>query len=127
MNSGLSGYLVLGGVCVGGILLFVAAMVARKLLAPHDPNPAKLTTYESGVDPVGSGWAQTKVRYLAYAFLYLVFAIDTVYLFPWALVLRDSRLGVASLAEMAIFIAVLLVGLAHAARRGVLSWVNDVD
>lgn len=127
MHSGLSGYLVLGGVCVAGILLFLAAMVARRLLAPHDPNPAKLATYESGVDPVGTGWAQTKVRYLAYAFLYLVFAIDTVYLFPWALVLRDGKLGAASLVEMAIFIAVLLVGLAHAARRGVLSWLNDVD
>lgn len=127
MRSGLSGYLVLGGVGVAGILLFVAAMIARRLLAPVDPNPAKLATYESGVDPVGTGWAQTKVRYLAYAFLYLVFAIDTVYLFPWALVLRDSRLGMTSLAEMGIFISVLLVGLAHAARRGVLSWVNDVD
>ncbi|GAB3758964.1 NADH-quinone oxidoreductase subunit A [Yimella sp. NH-Cas1] len=127
MRSGLSGYLVLGGVGVAGILLFVAAMIARRLLAPVDPNPAKLATYESGVDPVGTGWAQTKVRYLAYAFLYLVFAIDTVYLFPWALVLRDSRLGMTSLVEMGIFISVLLVGLAHAARRGVLSWVNDVD
>lgn len=127
MRSGLSGYLVLGGVGVAGILLFVAAMIARRLLAPVDPNPAKLATYESGVDPVGTGWAQTKVRYLAYAFLYLVFAIDTVYLFPWALVLRDSRLGTTSLVEMGIFISVLLVGLAHAARRGVLSWVNDVD
>ncbi|RYG77628.1 NADH-quinone oxidoreductase subunit A [Yimella sp. RIT 621] len=102
-------------------------MIARRLLAPVDPNPAKLATYESGVDPVGTGWAQTKVRYLAYAFLYLVFAIDTVYLFPWALVLRDSRLGMTSLVEMGIFISVLLVGLAHAARRGVLSWVSDVD
>jgi len=127
VRSGLSGYLVLGGVGVAGILLFVAAMIARRLLAPVDPNPAKLATYESGVDPVGTGWAQTKVRYLAYAFLYLVFAIDTVYLFPWALVLRDSRLGMTSLVEMGIFISVLLVGLAHAARRGVLSWVNDVD
>lgn len=127
MHSGLSGYLVLVGVSVGGVLLFVAAMVARRLLAPRAPDPSKLTTYESGVDPVGTGWAQTKVRYLAYAFLYLVFAIDSVYLFPWALVLRDDRLGVTSLVEMGIFIAVLLVGLAHAARRGVLSWVNDVD
>ncbi|GAB3588274.1 NADH-quinone oxidoreductase subunit A [Calidifontibacter terrae] len=127
MHSGLSGYLVLAGVTVAAVLLFCAAMVARRLLAPRDPYPAKLTTYESGVDPTGSGWAQTKVRYLGYAFLYLVFAIDTVYLFPWALVLRDPHLGRTSLAEMGIFVAVLVVGLAHVARRGALSWTATTD
>jgi len=78
----------------------------------------KLTTYECGVDPVGEGWAQTNVRYFLYAFLYVVFAVDAVYLFPWATVIRSPDLGAASLAEMAIFILVVLIGLAHAARRG---------
>ena len=121
MRSGLSGYLVLAGVGVSGVLLFVAAMLARRLLAPRDPNPAKLSTYESGVDPVGTGWAQTKVRYLAYAFLYVIFAVDAVYLFPWALVLRTD-LGLVSLLEVAIFIGVVLLGLVHAVRRGLLRW-----
>jgi NADH-quinone oxidoreductase subunit A len=75
------------------------------------------------VDPVGEGWAQTKVRYLVYSFLYVIFAVDTIYLFPWALVLRSAELGVASLVEMGIFIAVIVLGLAHAARRGLLRWV----
>lgn len=127
MNSGLSGYLVLGGVALTCALLFLAAGGARRLLAPSDPFPAKLSTYESGVDPIGTGWAQTQVRYLAFAFLYLVFAIDVVYLFPWALVLRDPALGRTSVVEMGIFIGVLLVGLAHVARRGVLDWGDDVD
>jgi NADH-quinone oxidoreductase subunit A len=83
----------------------------------------KLTTYECGVDPVGHGWAQTNVRYFLYAFLYVVFAVDAVYLFPWATVIRSQDLGVASLVEMAIFILVVLIGLAHAARRGLLRWV----
>ena len=83
----------------------------------------KLTTYECGVDPVGEGWAQTNVRYFLYAFLYVVFAVDAVYLFPWATVIRNADLGLASLVEMGIFIGVLLVGLAHAARRGLLRWV----
>jgi NADH-quinone oxidoreductase subunit A len=83
----------------------------------------KLTTYECGVDPVGEGWAQTNVRYFLYAFLYVVFAVDAVYLFPWATVIRSADLGMASLAEMAIFILVVLIGLAHAARRGLLRWV----
>jgi NADH-quinone oxidoreductase subunit A len=72
---------------------------------------------------VGDGWAQTNVRYFLYAFLYVVFAVDAVYLFPWATVIRSADLGMASLAEMGIFIGVLLVGLAHAARRGLLRWV----
>jgi NADH-quinone oxidoreductase subunit A len=116
-----SPYVVVAAVVVVGALLFVAAMGARALLAPHAPTRAKLTTYESGVDPVGQGWAQTQVRYFVYAFLYVIFAVDAVYLFPWALVAR-SRLGAASLVEIAIFIGVLLVGLVHAGRRGLLRW-----
>jgi NADH-quinone oxidoreductase subunit A len=75
------------------------------------------------VDPVGEGWAQTNVRYFLYAFLYVVFAVDAVYLFPWATVIRRPDLGTTSLVEMGIFLGVLLVGLAHAARRGLLRWV----
>jgi len=98
-------------------------MGVRRLLAPYAPTAAKLTTYECGVDPVGDGWAQTNIRYFLYAFLYVIFAVDAVYLFPWATVIRSADLGMVSLAEMGIFIGVLLVGLAHAARRGLLRWV----
>jgi NADH-quinone oxidoreductase subunit A len=111
------------GVVLAGVLLFVAAMGARLILAPRAPTTAKLTTYECGVDPVGEGWAQTNVRYFLYAFLYVVFAVDAVYLFPWATVIRSSELGAASLVEMAIFLGIVLVGLAHAARRGLLRWL----
>ena len=119
----MAGYLVVAAVLAAGVLLFLAAMTARRLLAPRAPLPAKLTTYESGVDPVGAGWAQTKVRYFVFSFLYVVFAVDAIYLFPWATVIRDADLGLASLVEMGIFITVLVVGLAHAARRGLLRWV----
>lgn len=121
--SRVSPYLTVAGVVLAGALLFVAAMGARLILAPRAPTAMKLTTYECGVDPVGEGWAQTNVRYFLYAFLYVVFAVDAVYLFPWATVIRSSDLGLASLAEMAIFILVVLIGLAHAARRGLLRWV----
>ena len=121
--SRVSPYITVGGVVLVGVLLFVAGMGVRRLLAPYAPTPAKLTTYECGVDPVGHGWAQTNVRYFLYAFLYVIFAVDAVYLFPWATVIRDSDLGMASLAEMAIFLGVVLVGLAHAARRGLIRWV----
>lgn len=118
-----SGYLVLVAVALAGVLLVTAAMTARRLLAPRAATSAKATTYESGVDPVGEGWAQSHIRYLAFAFLYVVFAVDAVYLFPWALVVRDPALGATSLAEMGLFIGVLVVGLIHAARRGLLRWL----
>lgn len=117
-----SPYVVVAAVVLVGLLLFVAAMGARALLAPKAPTRAKLTTYESGVDPVGQGWAQTQIRYFVYAFLYVIFAVDAVYLFPWALVIRSTGLGAASLVEIGVFIGILLVGLAHAARRGLLRW-----
>ena len=115
-------YAVAAAVLAAGVLLFVAAMVARRLLAPRVAGSAGRTTYESGVDPIGAGWAQTNVRYLVYAFLYVIFAVDAVYLFPWALIAR-SELGVASLLEVAIFVGIILIGLVHAARRGLLRWL----
>lgn len=120
--TGTTGYVVVAAVILAGILLVTAAMTARRLLAPRAATPAKVTTYESGVDPIGHGWAQSQIRYVSFAFLYVVFAVDAVYLFPWALVIRDPDLGVRSLVEIAIFIGILVVGLVHAARRGLLRW-----
>ncbi len=118
--SGSASWLVVSAVAAGGILFFAAAMLANRALRPHLPTPEKRTTYESGVDPVGTGWAQTQVRYYLYAFLYVVFAVDAVYLFPWAVVLAE--LGWPAVVEMAIFLGVLAVGLLHAWRRGALRW-----
>lgn len=114
-------YLVVAAVVLAGVALVAAAMGARRLLAPADPTPGKLTTYESGVDPVGEGWHQGSVRYLVFTLLYVIFAVDAVYLFPWALVVR-TELGLASLVEMAIFIGVIVVALLHVWRRGLLRW-----
>lgn len=119
----MGGYVVVGAVVLAGILLVSAAAVARRLVAPRAPTRAKLTTYESGVDPVGTGWAQSNVRYFVYAYLYVIFAVDAVYLFPWATVIRDADLAGASLVEMGVFVGVLVLGLAHAARRGLLRWL----
>ncbi|WP_131105616.1 NADH-quinone oxidoreductase subunit A [Ornithinimicrobium sufpigmenti] len=114
-------YLVVALALLAGIAVVAAAMGGRRLLAPVDPSAAKLATYESGVDPVGSGWEQGSVRYVVFALLYVIFAVDAVYLFPWALVIR-TELGLASLVEMAIFIGVLVVALLHVWRRGLLRW-----
>ena len=114
-------YAVVAAVAAAGVLVFAGGMSANRMLRPRWPSAEKLTTYESGVDPVGSGWAQTQVRYYLYAFLYVVFAVDTVYLFPWVTVVRSY--GWATLAEMGAFLGILAVGLLHAGRRGALRWV----
>jgi NADH-quinone oxidoreductase subunit A len=113
-------YLVVAAVIGAGVLLFAGAMAAGRLLRPRVPSPEKRLSYESGVDPVGSGWAQTQIRYYLYAFLYLVFAVDSVYLFPWVTVVH--RFGWATLGEMGVFLGIIAVGLLHAARRGALRW-----
>jgi NADH-quinone oxidoreductase subunit A len=113
-------YLVVGAVLAAGILLFVGAMGAARLLRPRVPSVEKSLTYESGVDPVGAGWAQSQIRYYLYAFLYVIFAVDAVYLFPWVTVVE--KFGWATLAEMGVFLGIIAVGLLHAARRGALRW-----
>jgi NADH-quinone oxidoreductase subunit A len=111
---------VVAAVATGGVLFFTVAMVANWALRPRVPTPEKLTTYESGVDAVGRGWSQINVRYYLYAYLYVVFAVDAVYLFPWATVL--ALFGWATVIEMAVFLGVLALGLLHAWRRGALTW-----
>jgi NADH-quinone oxidoreductase subunit A len=114
-------YLVVGAVVAAGVLLFAAGMTANRLLRPRAPSAGKSATYECGVDPVGTGWAQTQIRYYLYAYLYVVFAVDAAYLFPWATVV--DAYGWATLAEMGVFLGVLAVGLLHAWRKGVLRWL----
>jgi NADH-quinone oxidoreductase subunit A len=92
----------------------------NRLLRPTHPTREKLLSYECGVDPVGEGWAQTHVRYYVYAYLYVIFAVDAVFLFPWATVF--AGLGWVSVAEMGVFIGVLATGLLYAWRKGVLTW-----
>jgi NADH-quinone oxidoreductase subunit A len=107
---------------VVGVGFVAAAMAANRLLRPHRPSPAKLATYECGVDPVGEGWAQSNIRYYVYAYLYVLFAVEAVFLFPWAVVFDAPGFGVATLVEMGIFVGLLALGLLYAWRRGVLRW-----
>ncbi|MBD8607349.1 NADH-quinone oxidoreductase subunit A [Aeromicrobium sp. CFBP 8757] len=116
----LQGYATVGAIVVVGILLATAMLGVNRLLRPQVASRDKRTTYESGVDPVGEGWAQSTVRYYVYAFLYVIFAVDAVFLFPWALVLE--QIGHAAAVEMGVFVGVLAIGLAYAWRKGVLSW-----
>jgi NADH-quinone oxidoreductase subunit A len=117
------GYAVVGLVLLIGIAFVTVAFTANRLLRPDRPTLEKRLTYECGVDPVGEGWAQTQIRYYVYTFLYVVFAIDAVYLFPWATVFAAPGFGVTTLVEMFVFLGFLSVGLLYAWRKGVLQWV----
>ena len=108
-------------VFVGAALLMVGAMLGvGRFVRPQRPQPEKYLTYEAGSDPVG-GWGQSNVRYYVYALLFVMFDVEAVFIFPWAV--RLESLGWYGLVEMAIFIIVLTLGLVYAWRKGVLRWV----
>jgi NADH-quinone oxidoreductase subunit A len=112
-----SGVAAMGAV---GLALVTGGLLANRMLRPSVPTPGKLTTYESGVDPEGQGWAQVPLRYFTYAYLYLLFAIEALFLYPWALALRSADLGVTGAVEMGLFVGLLALGLAYAWRTGAL-------
>ena len=113
-------YVPLAAIIALGVLLVVAMFAGNRMLRPTHDTAEKLLTYECGVDPVGDGWAQSHVRYYVYAYLYVIFAVDAVFLFPWATVF--AGLGWVSVGEMGVFIGFLSVGLVYAWRKGVLTW-----
>lgn len=115
-------YSVIGLLALVGVLFVAVAFGAGRLLRPVVPTPEKLLTYECGVDPVGEGWAHTQVRYYVYAFLYVIFAVDSIFLFPWATVFAAPGYGATTLVEMFIFLGFLAVGLLYAWKKGVLAW-----
>jgi NADH-quinone oxidoreductase subunit A len=91
-----------------------------EILRTKNPSPEKLTTYESGVDPVGTGWSQTYIRYYIFGLLFVIFDVEAVFIFPWAINLE--KLGYFGLVEMLVFIFILLIGLIYAIRKDVLKW-----
>jgi NADH:ubiquinone oxidoreductase subunit 3 (subunit A) len=106
---------------VGILFVVLNIEIISRIIRPRKPSVAKLSTYECGEEPVGIGWVRFHVRYYLYALVYIVFAVETIFLFPWAVVFRD--MGVFAFVEMMIFIAILLVGLAYAWVKGALEWV----
>src|SRR5215217_3389056 len=124
MRGYLGSYATLGLLLLAGALVFVAAFGATRLLRPRHPNAAagKYENYECGLDPVGGDWAQAQIRYYVYAYLYVLFAVESVFLFPWALIFDDKGFGLAAVVEMGIFVGLLALGLLYAWRKRVLTW-----
>jgi NADH-quinone oxidoreductase subunit A len=120
------GYGTVGVLLLVGIGFVVVALAANRLLRPATRRDGAATdeTYECGIeiDPVDRAWAQTQIRYYVYAFIYVVFAVETVFVYPWATIFSKPGYGAGALAEMGVFVGLLALGLLYAWRKRVLVW-----
>ena len=114
-------YITIGIFAVVAGVLVLGTLQLGRLLRPSLPHDEKLTTYESGIDPIGTGWTQSSVRYYIFALLFVIFDVEALFLFPWALVFES--LGTAAFVEMVIFIAILALALLYAIKKKVLQWL----
>lgn len=114
---------------LAGILFLAIVLTLARFIRPNRPNDEKLSTYESGEEPAGNANTRFNPRFYVIALLFVLFEVELVFLFPWAVVFRDKSLVAAApqwstfaLVEMLIFIGILALGLAFAWKRGYLDW-----
>ena len=101
-------------------MLLLSWLLSRIRLRPHKPSPIKLDTYECGMQLMGGRWGQFNFRYYMYALLFVIFDVEVVFIFPWAV--RFNQLGLFALLEMLAFILILVLGWAYAWRKQDLEW-----
>jgi NADH-quinone oxidoreductase subunit A len=117
---------------VGGVVFVATTFLVSSLIRPHRPNPQKLSTYESGEEPISSAWTQFNVRFYIVALVFLLFEVEIVFLFPWATIFAKKELieqtnglwGWFSLFEMLLFLGILAIGLAYVWVNGFLDWIK---
>jgi NADH-quinone oxidoreductase subunit A len=114
-------YLAVGVFVVAAMVMVGAMLGVGALLRPKRPQPEKYITYESGSDPFGT-FGQQNVRYYIYALLFVIFDVETVFVFPWAVNADSSGLGWFGFVEIFAFVAILMAGLAYLWRKGLLRW-----
>lgn len=115
---------------IGSIVFIAGGLFVSWIIRPKRPNEEKLTTYESGEEPLGGAWGRMNIRFYVVALIFLLFEVEIVFLFPWATVFGDKELidatnglwGWFALTEMFVFIFILALGLAYAWRKGYLDW-----
>ncbi len=120
LSDFLRSFLTVGLFAALAVVLFFLLVGISALLRPDRKQAQKYIAYESGADPVGTMWSQSQVRYYIFALLFVMFDVEAVFIFPWATQLEFF--GTFGLIEMFIFIAILLLGLVYAWRKGVLKW-----
>jgi len=103
-----------------GVIFVAAGLVFAWLIRPSRPYPGKLATYECGEEPIGDSWIKFNIRFYVIALIFLIFDVEVVFLFPWAVVFQG--LGLYAFIEMAVFLAILLVGYAYVWVKGDLDW-----
>lgn len=105
---------------IAPVFPIIAALVIPRLIAPRKPNPIKQQTYECGIETVGDTWIQFKAQYYIFALVFLIFDVETVFLFPWAVAF--DFLPFFAVMEGVIFVLILVAGLLYAWRKGALEW-----
>jgi NAD(P)H-quinone oxidoreductase subunit 3 len=116
----LSGYDAFLGFLLIAAAVPVLALVTNKLVSPKSRSGERDLTYESGMEPIGGAWIQFNIRYYMFALVFVIFDVETVFLYPWAVAFH--RLGLLAFIEALVFIAILVVALAYAWRKGALEW-----
>jgi NADH-quinone oxidoreductase subunit A len=119
---------------IAGVVFITSVLLVSRLIRPHRPNAEKLTTYESGEEPISTAWTQFNVRFYIVALIFILFEIEIVFLFPWAtifakkefIVQTNGAWGWFSLIEMLVFVLILALGLAYAWVNGFLDWIKPV-
>jgi len=117
----LGDYAILAVFLILGIGFVLVTLFVAKLVRPSRPGRVKLQSYECGEAPVGNSWIQYNVGYYIYALIFVIFDVEVVFLFPWAV--SYQKLGLFAFVEMLIFLAILIFGLVYAWRKGALKWV----
>jgi NAD(P)H-quinone oxidoreductase subunit 3 len=116
----LSGYEYFLGFLIISSSVPILALTASKLLRPKTGGPERHTTYECGLEPFGGAWIQFNIRYYMFALVFVVFDVETVFLYPWAVAF--NTLGLLAFVEALIFISILIIALVYAWRKGALEW-----
>jgi NADH:ubiquinone oxidoreductase subunit 3 (subunit A) len=116
----LDSYLAVFIAAIIGFLLVASALIAARVLAPFSKEKGKSVSYECGMMPIGSTRASIPIRYYLFAILFLIFDVEAVFLFPWAV--SFGHAGKAAFWEMVLFIGILGAGLGYAWKKGVLQW-----
>lgn len=108
----------------GAVAFAIVNILVSNILGPHNPNSEKLSTYESGVEPVGTAHGRFSVKYYMAAMLFILFDIEIVFMYPWAVSFIKYEHGVRiySLTEMTVFIVILFIGYIFMLRKGALKW-----
>lgn len=104
-----------------GLLYVSVVLTVSRLLSPSRPSKEKSFPYECGLIPVGEPWGQLNIRYYIFALLFVLFDVETVFMYPWAIIFRE--MGWPAFFEMFSFIAIIALGLVYAWKKKVLQWV----